>query len=142
MTVRTIRVSGVEFYCGLSSSGHSTRTFSDPQDAEAEEKWLDEKWQLCVALWAGLPSLTPYAAQDRALAALEDVMAEAQKGLRPLLDPECPKNLELFRSDGPGQEPHLLVFEGDHAVGEFRGESYSQIQGDLRRVPGNGPPRR
>ena len=134
MTISPSVLNGVQVYSGHSLSGYSTRLFVNAEDAEAEEKWLDNKWQLCRDLWSDIRQT------DRDMAAgktLLKIMSIAKKGLRPIEEPDCPPGFYLVRSEGPNELPRILVnFDGN--LHEFIGESFAVIEPDFNQVFSSG----
>lgn len=119
------------FHFGRSNSGFSTRPFLDPQEATAEEEWLDGIWSDSLRLWQSASDLSDETRCARARQSTLDVLTAAKRGLRPITSPEIPRNFRVYRSDGWREPAKLLVFDGRQALGEFDGESWDEIRDRL-----------
>ncbi len=145
MKIGQTTLEGVSYHFGRSARGYMTRLHFDANDAIAEGAWLDGQWEVCRLFWEEFFEGRSERAEKHAKITLLDMMNAVQKGLRPLRDSECPDGISLFLSEGQGEEPRILVRQGDVFLAEFEGSSYSEISERLNatlRSPAPLPPGR
>lgn len=120
MTVGVVKIGDTTWYQGRSSaSGYRTRLFQHPEDAGAEEAWLDQQWHDARAYWAARAVIRKAVLDTRAAQVLAMIAQDAQVGMRPVALPSV-KGLEAeqvsaWRSNAPHDENNVHITGDDDA---------------------------
>ena len=118
------------YYWMTSMSGHRTRFFLNEEDARAERIWLDTKWlSLQIILVENIIDHTLLCQQASEM--LLSVMKASQRGLRKIGSPSLPAMVRLFRSEGPGEEPTILVVYRDNILGFCKNDEATNLENEV-----------